>query len=74
MVRHAAIRKEMKTMSIYNDIARLGASLRKARRNRNAIREMNALPPEIQKDIGWPASDGARSGSFIRSAYLESLR
>ena len=61
-------------MSIFNDIARLGANLRNARRNRNAIREMNALPPELQKDIGWPASEGARSGSYIRSAYLHSLR
>ena len=61
-------------MSILHDIGRFGAALRNARRNRNAIREMNALPPEIQKDIGWPASERARSGSYIRSAYLNSLR
>ena len=61
-------------MSFLDDITRFGASLRNARRNRNAIREINALPPEIQKDIGWPASHDARAGSYVRSAYLESLR
>ena len=54
-------------------IGRLGASLRKARRNRMTIREMNALPPELQKDIGWPASAEARAGSNIRDAWWESL-
>ncbi|MBS3649596.1 hypothetical protein KEU06_13355 [Pseudaminobacter sp. 19-2017] len=61
-------------MSILNDIGRLGASLRKARRNQLAVREMNALPPELQKDIGWPADPGAKSVSTIRSAYWMSLR
>ena len=61
-------------MSIVNDIGRLGAALRKARRNRLAIREMNALPPELQKDIGWPATPDARVASTIRSAYWMSLR
>ncbi len=43
-------------MSIFGDIGRLGAALRNARRNRQAIRELNALPPELQKDIGWEAA------------------
>ena len=61
-------------MSIFDEIGRYGAALRKASRNRNAIREMNALPPELQRDIGWPASPKAQTGSLIRSAYLNSLR
>ena len=61
-------------MSFLDDITRFGASLRNARRNRNAIREINALPPEIQKDIGWPASPSARHGDAARRAYSNSLR
>ena len=41
-------------MSILDEIARFGEALKKARRYRQTIREINALPPEIQKDIGWP--------------------
>jgi hypothetical protein len=61
-------------MSIFEEIGRFGAALRKARRNSRAIREMNALPPELQKDIGWPAAQDARSGAHFRSAYWKSLR
>ena len=35
-------------MPIFDEIGRFGAALRKARRNSQAIREMNALPPELQ--------------------------
>jgi hypothetical protein len=61
-------------MSIFDEIGRFGAALRKARRNSQAIREMTALPPELQKDIGWPATQGSRSGAHFRSAYWKSLR
>jgi hypothetical protein len=61
-------------MSIFDEIGRFGAALWKARRNSQAIREMNALPPELQKDIGWPATQGSRSGAHFRSAYWKSLR
>ena len=29
---------------------------RAAIKNAQAVRAMNSLPPEIQKDIGWPVS------------------
>jgi hypothetical protein len=35
-------------MPIFDEIGRFGAALRKARRNSQAIREMNALPPELR--------------------------
>ncbi|PSJ60054.1 DUF1127 domain-containing protein [Kumtagia ephedrae] len=41
-------------MSILDDIGHFGTALRAARRNRRTFREINALPPELQKDIGWP--------------------
>lgn len=61
-------------MSIFDGIGRFGAALRKARRNNRAIREMNALPLDLQKDIGWPATPGPRSGMYFQSAYWKSLR
>lgn len=61
-------------MSILDEIARFGEAFKKARRYRQTIREMNALPPELQKDIGWPATQGSRSGAHFRSAYWRSLR
>lgn len=61
-------------MTILDDIARFGQALRKARRHRQTLREINALPPEIQKDIGWPARRAAQRGSHFQSAYWKSLR
>jgi hypothetical protein len=61
-------------MSIFVDIGRFGATLRIARQNRRALREMNALPPELHKDIGWPASPEARAALNVRNRYWEALR
>jgi hypothetical protein len=61
-------------MSILDEIARYGEALKKARRYRQTLREINALPPEIQKDIGWPARRAAQGGSHFQSAYWKSLR
>lgn len=61
-------------MLILDEIARLGEALKRARRYRQTIWEMNALPPEIQKDIGWPARRAAQGGSHFQSAYWKSLR
>lgn len=60
-------------MSIFDDIGRLGAALRKAHRNRKAVRQMNELSPELQRDIGWPSSESAKSGLRARRAYWETL-
>ena len=61
-------------MSIFDEIARYGEALKKARRYRQTIREMNALPPEIQKDIGWPARRAAQAGSHFQPGYWKALR
>ena len=60
-------------MSIFDDISRFGAALRNARRHRMAIREMNSMPPELQKDIGWPGSEEARAASNARNMYWRTL-
>ncbi|MGF7005010.1 hypothetical protein [Aminobacter sp. BE322] len=45
-------------MSIMSTIGRYGAAIRKARRDAQIVRSLNQLPPEVQKDIGWPALEG----------------
>ncbi|WP_378950355.1 hypothetical protein [Mesorhizobium sp. ANAO-SY3R2] len=51
-------------MSIMGSIGRYGAAIRKAHRNARSIRHLNSLPPEIQKDIGWPVENDARARSL----------
>lgn len=41
-------------MSIFEQISQYTASLHERRRRRRTFRQINALPKEIQKDIGWP--------------------
>ncbi|PWK69099.1 hypothetical protein C8K44_109129 [Aminobacter sp. AP02] len=44
-------------MSIMSTIGRYGAAIQKARRASKSERMLNGLPPEIQRDIGWPVSE-----------------
>lgn len=60
-------------MSIVNTIGRCGAALQKARRDARSIRMLNNLPPEVQKDIGWPAQNHSRQRSMI-SILMSPLR
>ncbi len=39
-------------MSMFNSLGRFRAAMK----NAQAVRAMNSLSPEIQKDIGWPVS------------------
>jgi hypothetical protein len=43
-------------MSMLESLGRYGAAIRKAREVHKSRRLLNSLPPEIQKDIGWPVS------------------
>ncbi|MEZ2333616.1 hypothetical protein AB6802_28175 [Mesorhizobium sp. RCC_202] len=38
-------------MSMFDSLGRFRAAIKHAK----AVRALNNLPPEIQKDIGWPA-------------------
>ena len=40
-------------MPLFDDFNRLGARYRRARSARRTVRIMNALPPEIQRDLDW---------------------
>ncbi|MDH4988948.1 hypothetical protein QEZ47_26240 [Aminobacter anthyllidis] len=48
-------------MSMMSTIGRFGAAIQSARRAAQSERMLNRLPPEIQKDIGWPAPEHWRS-------------
>ena len=56
-------------MSIMGSIGRYGAAILKARRDARSIRHLNSLPPEIQKDIGWPAQNDARARSLYSTIF-----
>ena len=40
-------------MPLFDDLGRIGARYRQARSARQTARIMNALPPEIQRDLDW---------------------
>ena len=42
------------TPSIFRTITRYAGKIRTMRDNIRAEQAMNALPPELRKDIGWP--------------------
>ena len=42
-------------MSMFESLGRFRAAMKNAH-NRAVVARMNSLPPEIQKDIGWPVS------------------
>ena len=57
-------------MLLISGISRFGASLAKAHRSSKAARRMNALPQELQKDIGWPAvSDERRKAELFMAIW-----
>ncbi|MER8826928.1 hypothetical protein NKH73_12995 [Mesorhizobium sp. M0938] len=43
-------------MSMFESLGRYGMAIRNAHKRNRSVRAMNSLPPEIQKDIGWPVS------------------
>lgn len=40
-------------MPLFDDFGRIGARYKQARSARKTARIMNALPPEIQRDLDW---------------------
>ena len=49
-------------MSILSSIGRIAAEFSAARARHQTERAIRALPPEIQKDIGWPEAFVSRAG------------
>lgn len=48
-------------MSFYASLSRLTTQWRSDRSRTRTQRILDALPPEIRKDIGWPQSNSAPS-------------
>ncbi|MBX9450969.1 MAG: hypothetical protein ACT6RL_20225 [Neoaquamicrobium sediminum] len=44
-------------MSVFASIARFASDYRTRRRRMHTYLELLSLPPEIQKDIGWPTEE-----------------
>jgi uncharacterized protein YjiS (DUF1127 family) len=42
---------------MFKSLNRIRAAFAQARKRRRTTRELNSLPPEIRKDIGWPEAD-----------------
>ncbi|TKB20504.1 MAG: DUF1127 domain-containing protein [Mesorhizobium sp.] len=41
---------------MFKSLSRIRAAFAQASERRRTTRELNGLPPEIRKDIGWPDS------------------
>ncbi|BCM18861.1 DUF1127 domain-containing protein [Mesorhizobium sp. J8] len=41
---------------MFKSLNRIRAAFAQASKRRRTTRELNELPPEIRKDIGWPQS------------------
>jgi hypothetical protein len=61
-------------MSMFDTIGRAGAAIRHARTRRKAVRMLDSLPAEIQKDIGWPVSDHAGERRALFSVIWSAAR
>jgi hypothetical protein len=61
-------------MSMIDAIGRAGAALRQAHARSRAVRMLNNLPPDVQKDIGWPVSDRASEKQALFSTVWNAAR
>ncbi|OWK21649.1 hypothetical protein AJ88_18245 [Mesorhizobium amorphae CCBAU 01583] len=61
-------------MSMFDSFGRYGAALKHAHNRNKAIRALNSLPSEIQKDIGWPVSPRNDPQATLSALLLGSAR
>ncbi|WP_319945978.1 hypothetical protein [Mesorhizobium sp. AR07] len=55
-------------------LGRHGAAIRQAHDRSKARRLLNNLPPEIQKDIGWPISPRSNDKAALISTIWSAAR
>ncbi|WP_292078717.1 DUF1127 domain-containing protein [Mesorhizobium sp.] len=48
------LRRRFMGASMFKNLNRIRAAFAQASKRRRTTRELNELPPEIRKDIGWP--------------------
>jgi hypothetical protein len=61
-------------MSMLQTLGRCGAAIRNAHQRSKARRLLNSLPPEIQKDIGWPVSPHSSDRSALAATNWSAAR
>ncbi|TJW13272.1 MAG: hypothetical protein E5W82_14175 [Mesorhizobium sp.] len=61
-------------MSMFESLGRYGAAIKHAHNRNRSVRTLNSLPPEIQKDIGWPASPPSDPQAALAALLLGSAR
>ncbi|CCV14512.1 hypothetical protein [Mesorhizobium sp. STM 4661] len=61
-------------MSMFGSLGRYGAAIKHAHSRSRSIRALNSLPPEIQKDIGWPVSQRDDPRGKLSALLLGSAR
>lgn len=61
-------------MSMLESLGRYGAAIRNAHDHNKARRLLNSLPPELQKDIGWPVSPRSSEKASLISAIWSAAR
>ncbi|TPL36351.1 hypothetical protein [Mesorhizobium sp. B2-4-6] len=66
--------REMKKMSMYDNLSRFGVTIRQAHARNKAIRALNSLPAHVQKDIGWPASPPSDPQAALHALLLGTPR
>ena len=57
--RHRSFRRCFMEAPMFKSLNRIRAAFARASKRRRTTRELNRLPPEIRKDIGWPESSEA---------------
>jgi hypothetical protein len=61
-------------MSMLESLGRYGAAIKNAHDRNKARHLLNSLPPEIQKDIGWPVSPRSSEKASLTSAIWSAAR
>jgi hypothetical protein len=61
-------------MSMFESLGRFGAAIKHAHDRNSSVRALNSLPPEIQKDIGWPSSPRSDPQATLSALLLGSAR
>ncbi|MBN9245476.1 MAG: hypothetical protein J0I98_22100 [Mesorhizobium sp.] len=59
---------------MFDTIGRFGAAMKSHYRRRQAVRMLDSLPPEIQKDIGWPSTARETRRNELLTVILSTAR
>lgn len=61
-------------MSMLDTIGRYGAAIKQVHARGRAVRMLNGLPADFQKDIGWPVSPRANERATLLGVIWSAAR